>query len=303
MKLHRDNIFKKYEWLREKNRPFIISSNYDGIICASFLSHYLNWKLVGYYDYNNIWLSDHAVKNKKNIIWVDLNILPETGKSLGGHIVFLDDKYPKGLLTSCNPNILAKINAENFKNKFPFSTLIFLLWLHDIKITDQIAKLFVLHSDNSWMKIQKYKENISFWTDMLSEYSWGKLINDVDSIDYEKNVDQYLYPKLINLGETTFGKLKSNYLGIKSRELKINPDWDLDIILKLISIFANILNWTPPEIPIINRKIKGKKVKVDLKKIKKYGLNSYIKNNKIFSYAISSPKDFSYTIFNKKEKK
>ena len=83
MKLHRDNIFKKYKWLREKNRPFIISSNYDGIICASFLSHYLNWKLVGYYDYNNIWLSDNAVKNKKDIIWVDLNILPETGKSLG----------------------------------------------------------------------------------------------------------------------------------------------------------------------------------------------------------------------------
>ena len=41
-----------------------------------------------------------------------------------------------------------QINAENFKNKFPFSTLIFLLWLHDIKITNQIAKLFVLHSDN-----------------------------------------------------------------------------------------------------------------------------------------------------------
>ena len=303
MKLYRDNIFKKYKWLREKKRPFIISSNYDGIICASFLSHYLDWELVGYYDYNNIWLSDNAVKNKKDIIWVDLNILPETGKSLGGHIVFLDDNYPKGLFTSCNPNILAKINAENFKNKFPFSTLIFLLWLHDIKIKDKIAQLFVLHSDNSWMKIQKYKENISFWTEMLSEYSWGHLINKVDSLDYEKNVDQYLYPKLINLGETTFGKLKSNYLGIKSRESKINPDWDLDIILKLMNIFASILNWTPPQIPIINKKIKGKKNKVDLKKIKKYGLNSFIKKNKIFSYAISSPKDFSYTVFDQKEKK
>ena len=148
-----------------------------------------------------------------------------------------------------------------------------------------------------------YYFNVSFWTNILSEYSWSLLINKVDSIEYEKNVDQYLYPKLINLGETTFGKLKSNYLGIKSRELKINPDWDLDIILKLLNIFANILNWTPPEIPIINKKIKGKKVKADLKKIKKYGLNSFIKNNKIFSYAISSPKDFSYTIFNEKEKK
>ena len=118
MKLSRDNIFKKYKWLREKKRPFIISSNYDGIICASFLSHYLDWELVGYYDYNNIWLSDNAVKNKKDVIWVDLNILPETGKSLGGHIVFLDDNYPKGLFTSCNPNILAKINAVTVPKKY-----------------------------------------------------------------------------------------------------------------------------------------------------------------------------------------
>ena len=52
MKLNRKNIFKKYEWLKEKKRPFIISSDFDGLICASFLSHYLNWELVGYYDFN-----------------------------------------------------------------------------------------------------------------------------------------------------------------------------------------------------------------------------------------------------------
>ena len=65
MKLNRDNIFKKYNWLREKKRPFIISCDYDGIICASFLNHYLNWDLVGFYDYNSIWLSEEAKKNHK----------------------------------------------------------------------------------------------------------------------------------------------------------------------------------------------------------------------------------------------
>ena len=74
MQINRKNIFKKYKWLKEKKRPFIISSDYDGLICASFLSHYLDWQLVGYYDYNSIWLSEDAQKLKKKIIWVDLNI-------------------------------------------------------------------------------------------------------------------------------------------------------------------------------------------------------------------------------------
>ena len=87
MKLKRNNIFKQYNWLKERNRPFIISCDYDGIVCASFLKHYLNWDLVGYYDYNSIWLSKDAKSKKNKIIWVDLNILPESGKSIGGHIV------------------------------------------------------------------------------------------------------------------------------------------------------------------------------------------------------------------------
>ena len=112
MKLKRNNIFKQYNWLKDRNRPFIISCDYDGIICASFLKHYLNWDLVGYYDYNSIWLSKDAKYKKDEIIWVDLNILPESGKSIGGHIVSLDKNLPKGFLSSCNPNILLNLTYK-----------------------------------------------------------------------------------------------------------------------------------------------------------------------------------------------
>ena len=89
MQIKRKNIFKQYKWLKEKNKFFIISADYDGLICAAFLHHHLNWKLSGYYDYNSIWLSNDALKNKKDLIWVDLNILPSSGKSIGSQIVFL----------------------------------------------------------------------------------------------------------------------------------------------------------------------------------------------------------------------
>lgn len=300
MKLYRDNIFKKYKWLIEKKRPFIISSNYDGIICASFLSHYLDWELVGYYDYNNIWLSDNAVKNKKDIIWVDLNILPKTGKSIGGHIISIKDETPIGFKTSCNANILAKVTSKNFNKKYPFSTLLLLLWLYNIKYKkDDIGKLFLLHSDNTWMKVQKYSNNISSWKDILADYNWDQLFNNIDSIEYESKIDQYLYPKLIQIGAfSKFGKLSSKYLNIKSRECKFNPDWDTDIILKLFDFFGNYLDWTPPTLPLISECISGKRYKISLEHVKKIGLNEFIKKNKIFSYAITSQTHINYTLFN-----
>ena len=304
MKLKRNNIVKKYKWLSEKNRQFIISCDYDGIICASFLKHYLNWELVGYYDYNSIWLSDSAIYNKNDIIWVDLNILPQNGKSIGGHIASINKDLPKGFLSSCNPNILMNITNEDFKNKFPFSTLIFLMWLHNVKITSSdLGKLFILHSDNTWMKIQKYSDNINHWKNILTDYNW-KFLKNIDCIEFENKIDQYLYPKLITIGAASnFSKLKSNHLNIRSRESNINPDWDSDVILKLFSIFGQTLGWTLPQLPIITKRVDGIKRKIELSKVIDMGINQFISKYKVFSYAITSSKTISYTIFKKYESK
>ena len=60
MILNRENIINKYPWINERGHQFIISSDYDGIICASLLNHFKGWELVGYYDMESIWISDNA---------------------------------------------------------------------------------------------------------------------------------------------------------------------------------------------------------------------------------------------------
>ena len=67
MILNRKDIIKQYPWLKQKNHPFIISADYNGLICASFLSHILNWKLVGYYDLESLWVSEKDVINYENM--------------------------------------------------------------------------------------------------------------------------------------------------------------------------------------------------------------------------------------------
>jgi len=299
MQIQRKNILKRYKWLNEKKRSFIISADYDGAICASFLNHYLNWDLVGYYNFNSIWLSQQALENKKELIWVDLNILPLSGKSIGGQIVTLNNETPTGFKTSCNANILANITNNNFNKKFPFSTLLFLMWLHDIDLKiNNIGKLLILHSDNTWMKIQKYSQNVNWWKNLLPDFNWDNLFKEVNSIQYESDIDQLLYPELKYIDAISgYSKLTSKHLKIKSRESKFNPDWDIDIILNLFDLFAKNLNWTPPRAPNIIKRIEGERFKLPISHINSVGLNVFLKKQKVFSYAITRPSHLNYTNF------
>ena len=149
------------------------------------------------------------------------------------------------------------------------------------------------------MKIQKYSKNINSWKEILSSYDW-RILDNVNSLDFEQKIDQYLYPTLINIGAASkFSKLKSNFLKIRSRESEINPDWDCDVILKLFSFIAKSIGWTPPTLPLITQRIDGSKKKIDLDKVINIGINAFTKKYKVFSYAITSPKTISYTIFKK----
>ena len=100
-----------------------------------------------------------------------------------------------------------------------------------------------------------------------------------------------------------FGKLKSKFLNIVNKELIINPDWDEDSIMRIFELIANHLKWRVPNLPKINRRIDGMKHKCSLKRVKEKGINNFIKEKNIFSYAIINPKQFSYTSFGNNKKR
>ena len=150
------------------------------------------------------------------------------------------------------------------------------------------------------MKRQKFSSNVEWWQNILGDFNWDMLFSDVDSRDYEFQIDQYLYPKLKYIDAISgYSKLKSKYTKIQSRESKFNPDWDDDIILNLFDLFGQHLSWSPPYIPKIIKKIKGKKIETSIDAIKKIGLNQFIKKHKVFSYAFTSTTTCKYTIFDK----
>ena len=194
------------------------------------------------------------------------------------------------------PKVLGGIVS---KKKFPFSTLIYLLWLHNVEIKkDLLARLLVLHSDAAWLKYQHYRDNCKHWQKYLDDYNWKWLFQWVNTKTFEKRIDKELYPLLQTMQAVSGkSKLKSNHLNINSKQYQFNPDWDEDIILQLFNLFAKTIGWTPPNLPSISKSIKGTRQKAPLALIKQIGLTHFLKEKRVFSYAIPSPRIFNFTTF------
>ena len=132
----------------------------------------------------------------------------------------------------------------------------------------------------------------------MNDYNWKWLFQRVNTNTYEKRVDEELYPLLHSMGAVSGkGKLSSKQLNIPGWQYQFNPDWDEDVVLKLLQLFGKTLGWTPPEIPEIVKSIEGKRQKVPLAFIKEKGLTNFIKEKRVFSYAIPSPRIFNFTSF------
>src|SRR5436853_3757751 len=91
--LNYQHLIKKFPWIVSKNQMTIISPDSDGVLCALFMSHYFNWKTVGFYD-GKVMLLKNGV-NYQDCVFLDMDIFRKEIKSIGHHMVCFDkDRLP-----------------------------------------------------------------------------------------------------------------------------------------------------------------------------------------------------------------
>ncbi|MFB0515948.1 MAG: hypothetical protein ACETWG_05015 [Candidatus Neomarinimicrobiota bacterium] len=295
--LSRKGIFKRFPWLKERHLPMVISTDIDGLLSAAFLHHCLEWHVEGYYDCTTLWLSPDGVEHRDRLLWIDLDVCRPECRCLGHHILTVSEGIPPGLAHSCNPNLLAGIGADNFSAKYPYSTLLFLLWLHEQKPRrDLIARLLLLQADSAWINYQNYHENCQSWLERLPDYEWPWLFQNVDSERFDRLMSDQLYPKLAKLGAVpTAASTGSKYLGLKGRQLFFNPDWDEDIIIGVYGLAGTYLKWSPPHLPRITRRREGQRVRAALDSVGKSDFPGELIKEGVFSYAITGVNTLNFT--------
>ncbi len=204
-KIDYKSIIEKYPWLIQKDMKCVISPDADGMLCGLFMSNYLNWEIVGYYDNGKNLILKNGIR-AEDCIFLDTEIYRSDIRSTGHHIslfrknnTLVDINNYRNCL---NPNNLrGRTLKENFSLKYPMGTVHLLLCIvgEKIEINCPAGSFFViLQADGTINRfLDKYSENLYDWLLYLgiedSQNTLNKIIRkEINLIDICKDYVDYI---------------------------------------------------------------------------------------------------------------
>lgn len=168
-------LIKKHNWIIQRNYKCILSPDSDGLLCGLFMSHYFNWKIVGFYDGKVLIIKKDISAFDQNCVFLDVEIFRQTVKSIGHHMLKYNKKknYDSFIQfkNTIQPNLLRNYDGKNlFRLKYPLATIHFLLAIASqtkkIEIPDSAnAPLFFV--DGTFQVLYLYPENVLNWLNYL----------------------------------------------------------------------------------------------------------------------------------------
>lgn len=168
-----DFIHKNYPWLAERGRNCIVSPDSDGLLCGLFMSHFLDWRIRGFYD-GKILLLEHGFR-ALDCVFLDMEIFRKPVKSIGQHMLLYNvNAIPQiwSEFENClSPNNLRGYDVRHtFRLKYPFGTIHLLLAILGRELQVKIARDAIpplLFTDGTWMTLFRYMENALNWLTFL----------------------------------------------------------------------------------------------------------------------------------------
>jgi hypothetical protein len=120
----------------QQNKNIIINSDIDGILSGLILSNYLNCKVVGFSNSDNlVWIDKSMAESIYDVIYIDMFVADPNVKCIDQHIVSINEQHHR--ILNANPNKLNP-NLDNprfhlpnnsYYNKYPFGTVHYLIAL------------------------------------------------------------------------------------------------------------------------------------------------------------------------------
>jgi len=172
-KINYDNLIEKYPWIIQKDLNCILSPDSDGLLCGLLMSHFLNWKIKGFYD-GKVLILEKGL-SAKDCVFLDMEIFRKDIKSFGHHmLLFNKNSKPNNWdnFQNCiQPNNLREYDGlHDFRLKYPLATIHILLGILGVKFKinlteDSIPALFF--TDGTFNVLFSYPENVLNWLAFL----------------------------------------------------------------------------------------------------------------------------------------
>ncbi len=300
--LNRNYIYNLYPWLLDNSPKYVImGDDLDaGLSTLIYLLKNPNSQLIGIYTgYKKIFFNSNFSKNDlKNCIYIDLDIYFPSCYSLGHHIVRIDKSNQLlGFANSCNINELENRSITNlYSKKYPLGTIHFLLWLYKEYIPKtEFAEQLIWLADSSFINGQshRFRKNVYDWTHNLMNSS--DMRNSYENIEtlYFENKTEGLQKIMQNAGlNKGSGQVKSLHKKLTGFQCQPTENENVseikDYINNLFQFISEITGWKIPKEQVqLNELsvIQGDRKSGDISKIVNgNSLDSFLENNKVFSY-------------------
>lgn len=180
-------ILKKHPWIYKKNQKCILSPDSDGLLCGLFMSYYLGWEVIGFYDGKVCVMKEGESAYSNDTCFLDIEIYRKGIKSMGHHMVSVyknekPDNWSEKFKDCIQPNLLRDYDKNTFRLKYPLATIHLLIGLLeskiDIKVEDS-AIFPLLFTDGTFNVMFKYPENVMNWWKYLRVQENSRLLNHV----------------------------------------------------------------------------------------------------------------------------
>lgn len=318
-----EELIKKYPWIVEKNQKCILSPDSDGLLCGLFMSHYLNWEIVGFYDGKLMILKD-GIKTE-DCIFLDIEVFKKNIRSMGHHMLLFNkkripDNWDK--FDNCiQPNNLRLHDGySTFRLKYPLATIHMLIGIvsQRLKLTiPESAICALFFTDGTFNVLFSYPENVLNWLHYLradeeinplkfifenEKYSVHTLMLAMD--DFFRQRDDISVPKergdrlkISNKDSSPFNiEQDTNNPSLK----KINDDARnrviefIKILSKLTTWEFNKSNWNWDKFNLF--RFSKSDFKADKKNLTNTNYDEFIKKDNLLSWAMTSGMNIEYTI-------
>lgn len=182
------SILRQYPWIVARNRKCIISPDSDGLLCGLFMSKFLGWKVIGYYDGKVMLLKCGTSTRDADCVFLDVDIYRPHVKSVGHHMVLWNRNAKPSTWDTNYRNCLQLNNLRDydgrhdFRLKYPLATIHFLIGalgsLNHLTIPQTaIPPLFFV--DGTFNVLYSYPENVLNWLNYLGINRTGSPLRDV----------------------------------------------------------------------------------------------------------------------------
>lgn len=175
------------------NKKINVNVDNDGILSSVVLKKLYGCQIYGFNNNDKIIIHEKNTKYD-DLTYIDLCTGYPTCKSLDQHCVSVSEEHNKMLkenTNKMNPNVEFDIVWGNYTNKFPFSTLIYILVKADgegkdlsfIDLNKQITSKFTLadmiwQTDSSCENYIRYNRNAANWIERFKSLSNGGKFTD-----------------------------------------------------------------------------------------------------------------------------